>query len=127
MKNKKYYGHPKFYKIVEELKDLHSRKNFDYAGTGDPLGNFDRCGQMMKAVLSEGGFEELKVLLVYMSKQFDGVIDMIGKNRTAQVEGIKDKERFGKIIDDYTADAAKIAKNRIRKEARDNETQTTPR
>ena len=87
----KYYGHPKFYKIVEELKDLHSRKNFDYAGTGDPLGNFDRCGQMMKAVLSEGGFEELKVLLVYMSKQFDGVIDMIGKNRTAQVEGIKDK------------------------------------
>jgi len=88
---KKYHGHPKFYKIVEELKELHSKKNFDYAGGGDPLGNFHRCGSMMKALLSNGGYEDLKVLLVYMSKQFDGVIDMIGKNRTAQVEGIKDK------------------------------------
>ena len=84
-------GHKKFNKILEELKALHALKNEDYAGKGDPLGNFKRCGSMMKSLLSEGGYEDLKVALVYMSKQFDAVIDMIGKGRTAQVEGITDK------------------------------------
>lgn len=42
MGKKKYYGHPEFYKIVEELKDLHSRKNHDYAGN-DPLMNLRMC------------------------------------------------------------------------------------
>lgn len=36
---RKYWGHPKFYQILEEMKELHSRKNHDYAGTDDPLKN----------------------------------------------------------------------------------------
>jgi len=85
-------GHPKFYKILKELADLHNKKNYDYAGKGNnPLGNFKRCGSMVRALLKEGGYEDLKVSLIYMSKQIDAVIDMIGNGREAQVEGITDK------------------------------------
>ena len=35
-------GHPEFYKILEELKELHDRKNSDYADT-NPLGNLEMC------------------------------------------------------------------------------------
>lgn len=42
-KEKKYYGHPRFYEILEQMKDLHSRKNHDYAGTSDPLKNLRAC------------------------------------------------------------------------------------
>lgn len=33
-----YHGHPRFYELLQEMADLHSRKNHDYAG-GDPLSN----------------------------------------------------------------------------------------
>ena len=88
---KKRQGHPKFYIILKELADLHSKKNYDYAGSGDPLGNFYRCGEMVKPLLSEGSLPETKAALIFMSKQVDAVIDMIGKGRKEQVEGITDK------------------------------------
>ena len=33
------YGHPRFYEIIEELKQLHSDKNHDYASADNPLSN----------------------------------------------------------------------------------------
>lgn len=41
MKNK-YYGHKMFYEILNELAELHSKKNRDYSGD-DPLSNFRMC------------------------------------------------------------------------------------
>jgi len=35
----KQYGHPDFYKLLDQMAELHSRKNHDYAGTEDPLKN----------------------------------------------------------------------------------------
>lgn len=35
-------GHPAFYEILNELRDLHSRKNADYANQ-DPLSNLKMC------------------------------------------------------------------------------------
>jgi hypothetical protein len=32
------HGHPMFYSLLQEMADLHSRKNHDYAGS-DPLSN----------------------------------------------------------------------------------------
>ena len=32
-------GHPRYYEIIEEIKDIHSRKNHDYAKDDDPLSN----------------------------------------------------------------------------------------
>lgn len=34
----KRHGHPRFYKLLEEMANLHSRKNHDYSGD-DPLSN----------------------------------------------------------------------------------------
>ena len=36
---KQKFGHPDFYKLLDQMADLHSRKNHDYAGTKDPLKN----------------------------------------------------------------------------------------
>lgn len=33
------FGHPDFYKLLDQMAELHSRKNHDYAGTKDPLKN----------------------------------------------------------------------------------------
>jgi len=42
----KVYGHPRFYEIIEQMKELHSRKNHDYAGTSDPLKNLRACERL---------------------------------------------------------------------------------
>ena len=47
MPKQKLHGHPRFYEIIEALKDLHSRKNHDYASGGDPLGNFRRVATIL--------------------------------------------------------------------------------
>ncbi len=39
----KKYGHPMFYELLEQMADLHSRKNHDYAGEADPLSNLREC------------------------------------------------------------------------------------
>ena len=42
---KKYpYGHPLFYKIVDELCEIHSNKSHDYGGKADPLYNLRQFG-----------------------------------------------------------------------------------
>jgi len=41
-----YHGHPGFYKLLDRMRDLHSRKNHDYAGVGNPLRNFYKCQEM---------------------------------------------------------------------------------
>jgi len=40
----KRYGHPEFYRLLDQMAVLHSRKNHDYAGTSDPLKNL-RAGE----------------------------------------------------------------------------------
>lgn len=36
---KRRFGHPDFYKLLEQMAELHSRKNHDYCGTKEPLKN----------------------------------------------------------------------------------------
>ena len=36
---KQRHGHPVFYELLEQMADLHSRKNHDYSGTEEPLKN----------------------------------------------------------------------------------------
>ncbi len=36
--SREYHGHPRFYELLQQMADLHSRKNHDYAGD-DPLSN----------------------------------------------------------------------------------------
>ena len=41
-----HFGHPEFYKLLEQMAELHSRKNHDYAGTSDPLKNLRACERL---------------------------------------------------------------------------------
>jgi stalled ribosome alternative rescue factor ArfA len=43
---KKFYGHPGFYKLLDQMADLHSKKNHDYSGSDNPLRNFKKCKAM---------------------------------------------------------------------------------
>jgi len=85
------YGHPKFYRILDELADLHSKKNHQYATKDNPLGNFTRTGYLTKKLWKEGIDERLAIALAYMSKQVDGVYEMVGEGKKDTVEELKDK------------------------------------
>ena len=85
-----YHGHPGFYKILKEAAELHSKKNFQYATNNNPLGNFNRCGALASKILKPEN-KSLAICLAYMSKQVDGVFEMVGENKTGTVEEIKDK------------------------------------
>lgn len=45
-KDMKKFGHPGFYELLDQMAELHSRKNHDYAGTSDPLKNLRACEQL---------------------------------------------------------------------------------
>ena len=46
MTTNQFHGHPDFYKLLEQMAELHSRKNHDYAGNENPLRNFYKCKDM---------------------------------------------------------------------------------
>lgn len=83
----KYFGHHRFYQILDELKELHSAKNRDYATQSDPLRNFKESGKQCEGLLSSGN-EALKICMVYMQKQFDAAKKLIAEGKSGGVENI---------------------------------------
>ena len=90
-KEKKYFGHPEFYRILNELADLHSRKNYQYSTSKDPLSNFKSVGKMAEKLFKPGINVPLATALVYLSKQYDGVINIVGEGKKNTVEDLEDK------------------------------------
>lgn len=87
-----YQGHPMFYEILNEMRDLHDRKNAQYASSKDPLGNFRRGSNISNKLINPKiKNKELAYLLVLMSKQIDGVMEMLGEGKDNTVEEIEDK------------------------------------
>lgn len=82
-------GHPKFYKIVEELARLHQAKNTDYATEKEPLGNFTRVAEWcIKYKLITPGHEAMKVAIIYKLKQLDAALKLLMTGEEGMVEGI---------------------------------------
>lgn len=90
-RNKRAYGHPAFYQIVEEIAALHEKKNRQYAMPDDPLGNFRRTGQIIAKMLKPGIDPTLASCLSFMSKQVDGVYEMFGEGKTDTPDQLEDK------------------------------------
>lgn len=88
---KRVYGHPAFYEVVEEIADLHEEKNRQYATVDDPLGNFTRTGQMTRKLIKEGIPPAIANCLIFMSKQVDGVYEIVGENKKDTVDSLEDK------------------------------------
>jgi len=87
----KYYGHPKFYKIVEELKKLHSQKNFQYATAENPLGNFERVGRLVQKLFKPHVPKDLGAAMIMMGKQIDAVYEVVGEGKVGTIEHLYDK------------------------------------
>lgn len=85
------YGHPMFYEIVEELADLHSRKNHDYAAGGDPLGNFKRVANLLGQYPGLDLSDPSIVAMVYAIKQVDAFFWLKCQGHSAKVEGTADR------------------------------------
>jgi len=89
----KFYGDPRFYDILKELADLHSRKNFQYASKGTPLGNFQRCGNLAGKLFKNHVPKPLGIAMILMSKQIDAVYDIVGEGKVGTLEALEDKFR----------------------------------
>lgn len=76
-------GHPRFYAILEEMSDLHNRKNKDYAaGTREgSLGNFKRVSQIMRLYPGMDWSSPFGVSTVFKLKQFDAGMTLKAQNR----------------------------------------------
>lgn len=75
------YGDPRFYKLLEEIADLHSRKNHDYSKTDAPLSNFMRSIEL--------GVEPWRGVLVRMSDKYSR-IEQLANGKTPKNESMRD-------------------------------------
>lgn len=75
------HGDPRFYQLLEEIADLHSRKNHDYAPSSDPLANFRLCEKL--------GVESWKGVLVRMSDKWSR-IQQLTTGKTPKNESLRD-------------------------------------
>jgi hypothetical protein len=98
------HGADGFARLALEEAELHSAKNFDYAGgSDDALGNFHRAGKLLSLypLLQHPGKEEVKWCMLMMLKQFDAVLAMLSNDYEGQVEGLeprlKDISVYAKI------------------------------
>lgn len=98
MTNKEYSGHPNFYKVLEEVKDLHDIKNRQYASSDNPLGNFFRGSQIVKKLFHPDLQKDpyrlaLAYCVVLSTKQFDGLIELVAENKTNTPDSLQEKMR----------------------------------
>jgi len=87
MKVEEKYGHPRFYEILEELAQLYSDKNHDYAVGGDPLGNFKRRAAIYAMYPGLDLSDPEVVAIVDAMKQLDAALWFLSNKHEARVEG----------------------------------------
>lgn len=79
----KRYGHPRFYQLLDEMADTHSRKNHDYADQNDPLSNF-------KEVALATHLTPFQVLHVFIATKCARIRQLTTKTNLVIGESIKD-------------------------------------
>ena len=90
------HGHPYFYEQTTAEEDLHSRKNYDYARGGDPLGNFNRVAGILRFYPGLDHTDPVVVAIVYALKQWDAALWMLN-NGHQSVTGEGLHERLGDV------------------------------
>ena len=79
----KRHGHPDFYKTLEEMANLHDRKNHDYAASSDPLSNLRLCERV--------GIPAYKGVFVRLGDKFSRLEQLIGgKDPMVKGESVED-------------------------------------
>ena len=81
-KIKKYYGHKRFYELIETMKTIHSNKNYNYAKDGDPLSNLRASEQF--------DIPGWKGTLVRITDKYARIIQLASGKEDKVGESIKD-------------------------------------
>ena len=71
-------GHPRFYELLEEIAELHARKNSDYATNEEPLSNLKRCERI--------GIPAWKGIIVRLEDKWDRIEKLAVKGEPSVVE-----------------------------------------
>jgi hypothetical protein len=79
----KQYGHPRFYELLEQMAELHSRKNHDYADQADPLSNF-------KEVAGATGVTPFTVIRMFLATKMARIKQLSVKENLVIGESIRD-------------------------------------
>lgn len=75
------FGDPKFYVLLEEIAELHSQKNHDYARSDEPLSNFRRAEAF--------GVEPWRGILIRMSDKWSR-LEQLASGKTPKNESMRD-------------------------------------
>lgn len=73
---------PKFQKILDEMAELHSNKNSNYASKEDFLSNFKRVERI--------GISPLKSCIVRMSDKWERIMNLLGGEKDNVGESVRD-------------------------------------
>ena len=84
-------GNPKFYEIIEQIKELYAKKNAQYALSSDTERNFKDGAFLLKKFFKDIDNKELAYLITLVSKQYLGVIEIVAENKKGTIESLKDK------------------------------------
>jgi len=79
-------GHPDFITMTLDELLLHSEKNYDYARSGPPLGNFLRVAAILRLYPGLDPGDPAVVAMVYMLKQLDSYFTMKSQGYEGEVE-----------------------------------------
>ena len=90
------FGHPRFYEILKEAADLHSRKNKDYAQGGEPLGNFDRRAAIFGLYPGLDLTDPAVVTILDLLKQLDAYLWMKSEGYEGETES--KRARLGDVL-----------------------------
>jgi len=89
----KKHGHRRVYEILEELAQLHSDKNYDYAAGGDPLGDFKRRATIFALYPGLDLSDPAVVALTDLMKQLNAALWFYSNKHEAKVEGKRGRMR----------------------------------
>ena len=82
------HGHSGFIPLTLKEIELHSDKNYDYAHGGDPLGNFQRVGELLRLYPGLQVSDQRVVALIYLLKQLDQVLWSLSRGHEGKLEGL---------------------------------------
>jgi len=81
MEREERHGDPRFYALLAEIAELHSRKNHDYSKPTEPLSNFTRSRAL--------GVEPWRGVLIRMSDKWSR-IEQLASGKTPKNESMRD-------------------------------------
>lgn len=87
-------GHPRFYELVNEISDLHDRKNRDYRGVSGPVSNFERLSAIMRLYPGMDWDSPYGTAVFQALKQIDAALALrVSKKESAVGEPIPSRMR----------------------------------